>query len=90
MTIYIIRMFDINPNMLVEVDERSVVLSCGNSYVVKYFTGYPQVLKPEESNSYGVINVKTKLSQAAWLRILKLILSFIKSSNIICFNNNIT
>ncbi|PWX25176.1 hypothetical protein CYK95_14195, partial [Clostridium perfringens] len=51
MIIYIIRMLDINPNMLVEVEDRSVVLSCGNSYVVKYFTGYPQVLKPEELNS---------------------------------------
>ncbi|EOU2024161.1 hypothetical protein C4D21_13445 [Clostridium perfringens] len=90
MIIYIIRMFDINPNMLVEVEDRSVVLSCGNSYVVKYFTGYPQVLKPEGLNSQGVIKVKSKLIQAAWLRILKLILSFIKSSYIMNFNNNIT
>lgn len=44
-------MFDINPNMLVEVEDRSVVLSWGNSYVVKYFIGYPQFLKPEELNS---------------------------------------
>lgn len=49
--IYITSMFDINPNKLVEVEDRSVVLSCGNSYVVKYFTGYPQVLKPEGLNS---------------------------------------
>ncbi|EOU2051822.1 hypothetical protein C4D32_15290 [Clostridium perfringens] len=49
--IYITSMFDINPNKLVEVENKRVVLSCGNSYVVKYFTGYPQVLKPEELNS---------------------------------------
>ncbi|WP_243895002.1 hypothetical protein [Clostridium perfringens] len=49
--IYITSMFDINPNKLVEVEDKRVVLSCGNSYVVKYFTGYPQVLKPEELNS---------------------------------------
>ncbi|HBI7131585.1 TPA: hypothetical protein K8M99_001864, partial [Clostridium perfringens] len=76
MIIYITSMFDINPNKLVEVEDKRVVLSCGNSYVVKYFTGYPQVLKPEGLNSYGVIKVKSKLIQAAWLRILKLILSF--------------
>ena len=51
MIIYITSMFDINPNELVEVEDKRVVLSCGNSYVVKYFTGYPQVLKPEELNS---------------------------------------
>lgn len=51
MIIYITSMFDINPNKLVEVEGKRVVLSCGNSYVVKYFTGYPQVLKPEELNS---------------------------------------
>ncbi|WP_415340001.1 hypothetical protein [Clostridium perfringens] len=51
MIIYITNMFDINPNKLVEVEGKRVVLSCGNSYVVKYFTGYPQVLKPEELNS---------------------------------------
>lgn len=51
MIIYITSMFDINPNKLVEVEDKRVVLSCGNSYVVKYFTGYPQVLKPEELNS---------------------------------------
>ncbi|EDT28353.1 hypothetical protein C5S23_09835 [Clostridium perfringens] len=90
MIIYITSMFDINPNKLVEVEDKRVVLSCGNSYVVKYFTGYPQVLKPEGLNSYGVIKVKSKLIQAAWLRILKLILSFIKSSYIMNFNNNIT
>lgn len=39
--IYITSMFDINPNKLVEVENKRVVLSCGNSYVVKYFTGYP-------------------------------------------------
>ncbi|NGT59432.1 N-acetyltransferase [Clostridium perfringens] len=44
-------MFDINPNKLVEVENKRVVLSCGNSYVVKYFNGYPQVLKPEGLNS---------------------------------------
>ena len=38
-------------NKLVEVEDKRVVLSCGNSYVVKYFTGYPQVLKQEELNS---------------------------------------
>ncbi|MDU2658753.1 MAG: hypothetical protein E7C60_12810 [Clostridium perfringens] len=51
MIIYITSMFDINPNKLVEVEDKRVVLSCGNSYVVKYFTVYPQVLKPEGLNS---------------------------------------
>ncbi|EDS80058.1 hypothetical protein CPC_1099 [Clostridium perfringens C str. JGS1495] len=51
MIIYITNIFDINPNKLVEVEDKRVVLSCGNSYVVKYFTRYPQVLKPEELNS---------------------------------------
>ncbi|MDC4250939.1 hypothetical protein M3X99_07900 [Clostridium perfringens] len=51
MIIYITNIFDINPNKLVEVEDKRVVLSCGNSYVVKYFTGYPQVLKPEGLNS---------------------------------------
>ena len=39
MRIYITRMLDINPNKLVEVEDKRVLLSCGNSYVVKYFTG---------------------------------------------------
>lgn len=38
-------MFDINPNKLVEVEDKRVVLSCGNSYVVKYFTRYPPSFK---------------------------------------------
>lgn len=45
MIIYITSMFDINPNKLVEVENKRVVLSCGNSYVVKYFTGYPPSFK---------------------------------------------